>query len=238
METGGVAAPVAVGHGAVAQADLLHRYLRRQIRAHQLPKGQGIGGAALRGVEGQDAADGFGLFPGQQPVYQLRHRRPEGRFLVYAADLRLDPEIAHRPGGLHQRAAQKGAPGLVGGKYHVPGHILGVKLSYPGDHYPPYAAGKQVRIPPQTGEHTVVGLVAPTPVQSHGKQEPAASQRVQIFFRVGKNAPRRKQGCKHLLQSGAAFIFRQKNGQRHFYPFFHTSYQKSLAEFASADAKN
>ena len=153
-------------------------------------------------------ADGPGLFPGCQPFYQLRNRRPEGRLLIHAAYLGLDTEIAQRSGGLHQGPAQKGAARLIGGKHHVPGHILGVKLPHACDNHSGHAAGKQAHIPPQPGEHVIVRFIAASLVQGHGKQEAPALQALQVSFRVGEDAAQGQQVREHFLQGRAICIFR------------------------------
>ena len=215
VQAGGVAAAVAVRHGAVAQADLLHLHLRRQAPAHQLPEGKRIGGAALGGVERQHMAEGSGLLPLLQAGEQLRHRRAEGCLFVYAADLRLHAEIAQGAGGLHQRATQKGTARLIGGKNHVTGYVLGIKLPYAGDHHAGHAAAEQVGAAAQAGEHAVVGFVAAALVQRHGKEQAAAAQVLQAVLGIGELAAGGQQGQEHLGQSRTIFIFGQKNCQRH-----------------------
>ena len=126
MHTGGVAASVAVGHGPVPQADLLHLHLRRQGSAHHLPQRQRVGGAALGGVQRQHPPHGGRPLPRRQPLQQLRYGGPEGRLLIGAADLGLHPEVPQGTGGLHQRASQKGAARLIGGEHQITGGVLGV----------------------------------------------------------------------------------------------------------------
>ena len=213
METGGVAASVAVGHSAVAQADLLHLHVRRKPGLHQLPQRQRVGRGALGGVERQHVPDGRGLFPRIQPGDQLRQRRVEGRDLVRAADLRLGAEIAQGAGGLHQWAADEAAARLIGGEHHVPRHVLGVKLAHAGDDAPGGAALQQVAAAAQAGEHPVIGHIAAALVQRHGEQQTAAVQTVQPGVRVAYLAAGGQQRLQQLPQGGAAVVFGKQYGE-------------------------
>ena len=209
VETGGVAASVAVRHGAVAQADLLHRHRVRQGAFHQLPQGQRVGGAALGGVERQDVPDGSGLFPVRKTPDELGHGGVKGCDLIGAADLGLGAEVPQGAGGLHQRPPQKGAAGLVGGEHHVPRHVLCVKLPHAGDHQTRHAATQQRGAAAQAGEHPVIRFAAATLIQRHGKQQPLPRQALQPRIGVAEHAALWQQGLQQLPQGRAVPVLRQ-----------------------------
>ena len=215
VQAGGVAAPVAVRDASVAQTDLLDLDRLGQSLTHQLPEGKRVGGAALRGVQGEHMADRGRLLPAVQPLDQLGHRSAERSPLVHTADLRLHAEIAHGAGRLHQRTPQKGAARLIGREHHIARDVLGVKLSDAGHDDARHTAREQAAVPPELGKHPIIGFVAAALVERNGEKQTAVSQTGHPILGVDKAASIRKDCLQHCAQRRAVFIFRQKNGQCH-----------------------
>ena len=202
VETHGVGAAGAVGQGAVAQTDLRDVPVVPQTLVQGAPQSYGVGGVVAGGVEHQQLGPNVaGKDLMLQPLGGVRYRGLIGSGQVGAQIFGLDAEVGQGAGGLHQGAAQQGAPGTVHGQSQLCRRGLGVELSGAVHNETAGAALQQFRLPAQPGEHPVILKILSGLVQRQGKQDTLALELREVLGAADKpDLPACQSTVQHPVQ--------------------------------------